>query len=124
MALLLTGLVFIITCQDIAVDAWAVEMLHPCNASYGSSSQSIGQRIGGFASTSLFISLNSPEFCGTWIYGTKAEETEPLLTLESWILMWGSFQLFITVYIALFVPEEDPELKIELEASSKKSEEE
>ena len=41
-ATLLTFLVFIITCQDIAVDSWAIEMLHPCNATYGSSSQSIG----------------------------------------------------------------------------------
>ena len=37
-SMLLTFLVFVITCQDIAVDSWAVEMLHPCNASYGSSS--------------------------------------------------------------------------------------
>ena len=41
-ALTLTFFVFITTCQDIAVDAWAVEMLHPCNETYGSSSQSIG----------------------------------------------------------------------------------
>ena len=34
---LLTVLVFVITCQDIALDAWAVEMLHPFNAPYGSS---------------------------------------------------------------------------------------
>lgn len=25
---------FVITCQDIAVDSWAVEILHPENASY------------------------------------------------------------------------------------------
>ena len=35
--ILLTVLVFVITCQDIAVDSWAVEMLRPENASYGSS---------------------------------------------------------------------------------------
>ena len=35
---MLTVLVFVITCQDIALDAWAVEMLHPANAPYGSSS--------------------------------------------------------------------------------------
>lgn len=29
---------FFITCQDIAVDSWAVDMLHPDNASYASSS--------------------------------------------------------------------------------------
>ena len=67
-------------------------------------------RIGGFCSTGLFISLNSPEFCATWLYGTKPEETEPLLTLESWIMIWSSFQLLVTLYIALFVPEVDPEL--------------
>ena len=108
MAILLTGLMFIISCQDIAVDAWAIEILHPCNASYASSTSSIGMTIGFFLSTSIFIALNSPEFCATWIYGTKLEETEPLLTVENWILMWSSFQLFITVYIALFVPEKDP----------------
>jgi len=41
-AYLLTTLVFVITCQDIALDAWAIEMLHPLNATYGSSSQTIG----------------------------------------------------------------------------------
>lgn len=32
-AILITN-TFVITCQDIAVDSWAVEILHPCNASY------------------------------------------------------------------------------------------
>ena len=86
-------------------------MLHPCNATYGSSSQSIGQRIGMFMSTSLFISLNSAEFCGRWIYGTPTEETEPILTLDRYLLIWPAFQLLITIYIALFVPEKDPELQ-------------
>lgn len=84
---LLTFLVFIITCQDIAVDSWAIEMLHPCNATYGSSSQSIGQRVGMFISTSVFISLNSAEFCGKWIYGTPPEETVPVLSLENYIFL-------------------------------------
>ena len=29
---------FVITCQDIAVDSWAVEILHPTNSSYASAS--------------------------------------------------------------------------------------
>jgi len=61
-----------------------------------------------FLSTSLFISLNSAEFCTRWIYGT---ESEPVLTLENYMLMWSSFQLFITFYIAFFVPEVDQELQ-------------
>ncbi len=116
MSVLLTTLVFIITCQDIAVDSWAIEMLHPCNATYGSSSQSIGQRIGMFMSTSLFISLNSAEFCGRWIYGTPSEQTTPILTLENYMLMWSAFQILVTFFIAFFVPEVDPELKKILDA--------
>ena len=59
----LTFLVVTMTCQDIAVDSWAVEMLHPANNSYGSSSQSMGIALGAFVSSSVFIALNSPEFC-------------------------------------------------------------
>jgi hypothetical protein len=57
------ALIFVTTCQDIAVDAWAIEMLHPSNATYGSSSQSVGHIVGKFMSTSIFIALNSVEFC-------------------------------------------------------------
>jgi len=64
-----------------------------------------------FMSTSLFISLNSAEFCGRWIYGTPVEETVPILTLENYMLMWSAFQLAVTFFIAGFVPEIDPELK-------------
>lgn len=75
---MLTVLIFVITCQDIALDAWAVEMLHPANAAYGSSSQTIGQKVGEFISTSLFISLNSPEFCKRWL---GLESDDPLWTI-------------------------------------------
>ena len=103
---LMTALVFIITCQDIAVDSWAVEMLLPQFATYGSSSQSIGHRVGMFISTSVFISLNSAEFCGKWIFGeevgakpeTEGEEVEGepndgkvVLTMENFMLMWVIF---------------------------------
>ena len=117
---LLTFFVFIITCQDIAVDSWAVEMLHPCNATYGSSSQSIGHRVGMFVSTSVFISLNSVEFCNRWLYSNKyeadqLESVEPVLTLENYIFIWSTFLLFITFVIAFFIPEVDPELQAELD---------
>ena len=41
-ATILTVIVFVITCQDIAVDAWAVEMLHPTNSAYASTCQTVG----------------------------------------------------------------------------------
>jgi len=62
--------IFIITCQDIAVDSWAVEMLHPKNSSYGSSAQSIGHKCGSLISGTFFIAFNSVEWCNRWIYST------------------------------------------------------
>ena len=60
---LLTFLVFIMTCQDIAVDSWAVEMLHADHGSYGSTSQSTGQTLGYFVSSSIYMALSSSEMC-------------------------------------------------------------
>lgn len=96
---------FIITCQDIAVDSWAVDMLHPANSSYASSSQSVGHRIGNILSTTLFIALNSTEFCNSWIFGEPREE--PLLSISQFIWWWSCIQLLITLYIAFFVPEKE-----------------
>ena len=35
---------------------------------------------------------------------------EPILTMTGYIQGWSAFQLLITLYIAFFVPEKDPEL--------------
>ena len=102
----MTVIIFVITCQDIAVDAWAVEMLHPDNAEYGSSSQSIGHRVGFFFSGTIFISLNDPEFCQKWL-GIE----EPLWTLHNFLTFYCVLTLVVTFYVAFFVPERDPELE-------------
>ena len=60
----------------------------------------------------MFISLNSAEFCAKWIYGdSDPEQVEPVLSLEKYLIIWPAFQLLITAYIALFVPEVDPEIE-------------
>jgi hypothetical protein len=115
---LLTGVIFVITCQDIAVDSWAIEMLHPANATYGSSSQSIGHRIGVFFSSTLFISMNSPEFCKRW-FGKNE-----LWTLKGFLEAYCWLTLAVTLYIVIFVPEKDAEiLKLQAEKDEKKEDE-
>ena len=94
---------FIITCQDIAVDSWAVDMLAAENSSYGSSSQSVGHKVGSIISTTVFIALNSVEFCNKYIY--ESEQSEPLVSISSFIWWWSSFQLLTTLYILVFVRE-------------------
>jgi len=70
----------------------------------------------------VFLSFNSIEFCQKYVYPTlypnladhNSLSPEPILTLKNYIFIWATFQLFITIYIALFVPEEDPTLQEEL----------
>lgn len=94
---------FIITCQDIAVDSWAVEMLHPNNSSYASSAQSVGHRLGSLISSSFFIAFNSVEFCNNWINTTPQEK--PLLSIPTFLFIWAISQAAITLWIAFFTTE-------------------
>ena len=98
---------FIITCQDIAVDSWAVDMLAPENSSYGSSSQSVGHKLGQLISTTVFIAFNSVEFCNKYVF--SEHRTEPLLSIATFIWWWASGQAIITIYILLFVTEKEAE---------------
>jgi hypothetical protein len=43
---LFTLMIFVMSFQDIAVDAWAVEILLPENSSYAGACQSVGQLVG------------------------------------------------------------------------------
>ena len=38
---------------------------------------------------------------------------EPLLNLSNFIFMWASFQFIVTMYIALFVPENSDEHEVD-----------
>ena len=112
---LLTGIftfmIFVITCQDIAVDSWAVEILHSEHAGYASTCQSVGQKIGIFLSTSMFIALHSVDFCNTYLYSTP--QTEPFLPLPTFIKVWSYFQLIVTILIAFFVSEKHQDRTLE-----------
>lgn len=83
---LFTLMIFVVTCQDIAVDSWAVEILHPDNASYASTCQSVGQKVGIFMSTSMFIALHSVDFCNKYLYSVP--QTEAMLPLKTFMLIW------------------------------------
>lgn len=81
---------FVITCQDIAVDSWAVEILHPCNSTYASACQSVGLRTGMGISTTIFIALNTVEFCNKWIFPKDEPREQPLITIPHFIYYWGT----------------------------------
>ena len=61
-----TTMVFLCATQDIAVDGWALTLLHEENKAYASTAQTIGLNTGYFLSFTVFLALNSPEFRYFW----------------------------------------------------------
>ena len=91
----------------MAVDSWACEMLPPEMEAFGSSCQTIGLRVGSFISTAVYLSLNSLNFCQTWIYPSDSFMQVPLLTMQKFMMIWIGTQLATTLYIIFFTQEQD-----------------
>jgi hypothetical protein len=95
------ALVVLVATQDIAVDGWAVEMLK--NQNFASTSQSIGLNIGYFLSYTIFLGLNSAEFCNKWL----RSETSPdaMVSLSGYMYFWGVMFFLVTISLILFKTE-------------------
>ena len=63
----------------------------------------MGQKLGVFVSTSLFIALHSPEFCNRYLRTEPRED--PVVSLSQFMLGWCVLQLCVTIYIAVGVKE-------------------
>lgn len=67
LTLLFFSLNFLAATQDIAVDGWALTMLKKCNVGHASTCNSVGQTAGFFLSYVLFMALESPTFCNSYL---------------------------------------------------------
>lgn len=56
--------------QDVALDAWAITMMHKRNIGYAPFSSSLGFSIGMIMGNVALITLESAEFCNTWLRST------------------------------------------------------
>lgn len=65
----------------------------------------MGQKVGVFISTSLFIALHSVDFCNTYLRSEFQKNDSPALTLSHFMFTWSVIQLAVTFYIAIFVSE-------------------
>jgi hypothetical protein len=73
----------------------------------------MGQKIGIFISSSIFINLNSVSFCNNYLgYFFKGELIEPLLKLDSYIFMMGVVFLIATA-IVVIIPEGIDEQRVD-----------
>ncbi|KOB72596.1 Acetyl-coenzyme A transporter 1, partial [Operophtera brumata] len=90
---------FLAATQDIAVDGWALTMLKRCNVGHASTCNTVGQTAGFFLGYVLFLALESPYFCNKYIR-VVPEETG-LVTLGSFLLLWGWVFIVTTTLIAV-----------------------
>ena len=73
--------------QDIAVDGWAVSMLPREHVGHASTCNSVGQTTGYFLGYTVFLALESKEFCNTYL---RAEPSESgLVDLPGFFLFLG-----------------------------------
>ena len=89
---------FLAATQDIAVDGWALTMLSRVNVGYASTCNSVGQTAGFFLGYTIFLALESKEFCNTYL---RLEPQESgILDLSTFLYCWGF--VFITVTTAIW----------------------
>ncbi|KAI9101936.1 acetyl-coenzyme A transporter 1 [Phlyctochytrium arcticum] len=112
LAVLLTALVFFCATQDIAVDGWALTLLRDENKHFASTAQTIGLNTGYFLSFTIFLALNSPEFCNKFLRSIPMEEG--LVPLGTYMQFWGAMFLLCNAWL-IFVKTETEDLTEEVE---------
>ncbi|KAI9226758.1 MAG: acetyl-coenzyme A transporter 1-domain-containing protein [Piptocephalis tieghemiana] len=99
------GLILLCATQDIAVDGWALTLLSQENLSYASTAQTIGLNTGYFVSFTIFLALNSAEFCNKYLRWDGTEGTEGLFSLGGYMTFWGYVYLVVTGILVFFKSE-------------------
>ena len=108
-------LVLFAATQDIAVDGWALTLLSRRNVGYAATCQTVGMNIGYFASFTIFLALNDPEFCSKYM-GTDPNGP-PFVSLRQYLMLWGWIYFIVTIFIAIF-KKEKVEKDVVLDAAS------
>jgi hypothetical protein len=93
-----TLLILFCATQDIAVDGWALTLLEPDQVHYSSTCQTIGLNSGFFISFTVFLALNSTDFCNAYL--RKIPMTGGLVELGSFLRFWGFISVVGTVAVA------------------------
>lgn len=88
---------FLTATQDIAVDGWALTMLSKENVGYASTCNTVGQTAGFFISYTLFLALQSPDFCNSYI--RLEPQSEGLVDLPFFMYIVGILFIIVTTII-------------------------
>lgn len=91
--------------QDIAVDGWALTMLSKCNIGYASTCNSVGQTTGYFLGFTVFLALESKDFCNTYLRSEPGDTG--LITLSDFMFFWGCVFFVTTTLVWMLKKETD-----------------
>ncbi|CRK95581.1 CLUMA_CG009042, isoform A [Clunio marinus] len=99
--------------QDIAVDGWALTMLQKRNVGHLATINCVGQSFGVLLGFTVFLALESKDFCNKWIFSEPRDEG--LVKFSGFLAFWGVTFLTVTFFITFF-KKEYSENKEELKA--------
>lgn len=88
MLILLSGLLLLamlINVQDVALDAWAITILKKRNIGYAPICSSLGGSFAMLFGYTSLLTLESADFCNTWLRSTPQEYG--FITLSGWFLL-------------------------------------
>lgn len=95
---------FLAATQDIAVDGWALTMLHRRNVGYASTCNSVGQTAGYFLGYVVFVAFESADFCNKYL--RSEPQTAGMVTLSGFLYFWGIIFLITTTLVWLLKKEQ------------------
>ena len=98
---------FLAATQDIAVDGWALTMLSRANVGYASTCNSVGQTMGFFLGYSIFLALESKEFCNAYL--RVVPQDNGMVELSSFLYFWGFVFVAVTTAVWWCKPEKREE---------------
>ncbi|KAH8581558.1 uncharacterized protein ELE39_002016 [Cryptosporidium sp. chipmunk genotype I] len=108
-------LYFLMATQDIAVDAWAVNLLSPQHRSLASTCNIIGQSFGYITSYLGFLFLNDAKVCNKYVrplLGLEIIENRPICEMSQFIYFWGVVILLVTSITGILKRENNSYLNI------------
>ncbi|BFZ22920.1 hypothetical protein BsWGS_25959 [Bradybaena similaris] len=94
---------FLAATQDIAVDGWALTMLSRPNIGWASTCNSVGQTAGYFLGNVLFLALESPDFCNSYL--RSVPQPGGMITFSGFLWFWGTIFFITTTLVAIFKKE-------------------
>ena len=99
---------FLLACQDICIDGWALTLLANYNLQWASTCQTVGQTLGRFIGFTVLMTFESANFTNQYIRKPLSlpEASSGLFTLDQFVRFWAIAFLCMTVWVIVFPQDE------------------